>query len=1240
MLKKGIITAAVFLLIAGYAPGNARADISPHERAALTDIYISTGGEDWIVSTGWNGSPGTECGWHGVTCDSRGEHVTKLELAGNSLKGNIPESVRNLTSLYAANLSYNSLFGNIPASVGELGMLRALDLGANDLTGAIPGEIGNILSLEYLFLHGNRLSGDIPPELGNLSDLRLLKLGVNELTGAIPAELGKLSDLRYLTLYKNRLEGVIPPELGNLASLLELNLLGNSLTGPVPGELENLANLTPGRSDFRWNALYSGDNSPDTFLSSVQRDGDWKSTQTVAPAGLAAGRPSPESVPLSWAAVRAADEYEVMYSAISGGPYMLSGITVGTDLTVAGPAPGTTWHFCVRSLTRPHDKNSATVRSAYSAEISVTTPELLTLDGPDRRTVYDTLILITGTVGDPQYSAVTAVSDRYPDIPFAAVTEDPGAFSCEVPLLTGANLLTFIARDTAGSEIRRNIMVISMLPLVPKVTITSPSDGTTLYKKSLTVTGFVRSALEPGQITLTLDGQTAVPAGEEGEYAFVFENVGLAKGENILRVVAETAYGSASDKITVTCTDPGDGDEVPAIEIHSPLPGAFLAEQTVVVKGTAGSGPGIRSVTVGGYDAHVSGSGPEVSFRQVLMFPGGGDELQIAVTATDNAGKSASLSFAVRHDSTPPIITLASPGLRPAPEISSVKETPYPLAGTVTEKNLAGISINGKSFRAVPVGADGWYFEGSVGLVRGQEYPVITEAWDYAGNRTDYALTLRLDSALGIEVIAPKEGAKLVADKETSDVDITARIPGIAENDTFRVSIDGAEAKMLALSGTTANGTATVTATDGEHTLTAEAVSAGGDILARTVTHFTIINKMSIPLSLDHQDPENIAQNVEPTAAVVFCFNKPADPGQLDVQVSETAHGLVYSTPEPGADLARMGDIRLTEVHREREPVPGVLSVLPGSNMVAFYPKRLYAYGATVYVTLRHGSEELSRSVFHIRPLPTLAEGFVLDQFRNPLEGIEVRLPGLGRETVTDKEGGYGFGFGESADEAIPPGNHLAVMNPGLKNRAYGTVTIRINAQEGRLNDAGITLLPVLNPGEPFSRIVSGHKDQVLAGGDLTLDLSDAGLIFPDGRGVGDVHAQFAERYQIPYGILRSAMPYWLFAIQPGGIGVSGNVKIIFSMPALRGSHDYFSPAGERVILVGLDPYLLQIVPVGTGLADPRNRRVVSEGRVALKRLDYLGYAAVGPDIQPILERFASGEISLARMIGELESQY
>ena len=46
-----------------------------------------------------------------------------------------------------------------------------------------------------------------------------------------------------------------------------------------------------GGSDLRWNGLYSAEPAVVSFLNAAQSGGDWQSTQTVPPTGVAAGAP-------------------------------------------------------------------------------------------------------------------------------------------------------------------------------------------------------------------------------------------------------------------------------------------------------------------------------------------------------------------------------------------------------------------------------------------------------------------------------------------------------------------------------------------------------------------------------------------------------------------------------------------------------------------------------------------------------------------------------------------------------------------------------------------------------------------------------------------------------------------------------------------------------------------------------------------------------------------------------------
>ncbi len=226
------------------------------DREALSVLYHSTDGPNWIDSTNWlSDRPLDE--WYGVTTDGEGR-VTELALympdwvrpvdsgesRGHGLRGPIPAELGQLNKLQRLDLRNNNLSGPIPAQLGELSELRVLLLDLNWLSGEIPPQLGDLHHLMQLSLSGTNLSEAIPPELGYLSNLVSLRLDRNKLSEDIPVQLSNLSKLKQLRLERNRLSGSIPTELGTLANLQRLSLSDNALSGTIPAQLSDLTELT------------------------------------------------------------------------------------------------------------------------------------------------------------------------------------------------------------------------------------------------------------------------------------------------------------------------------------------------------------------------------------------------------------------------------------------------------------------------------------------------------------------------------------------------------------------------------------------------------------------------------------------------------------------------------------------------------------------------------------------------------------------------------------------------------------------------------------------------------------------------------------------------------------------------------------------------------------------------------------------------------------------------------------
>ncbi|MFX0205849.1 MAG: leucine-rich repeat domain-containing protein [Candidatus Hodarchaeota archaeon] len=302
-----------------------------------------------------------------------------LYLSDNQLTGSIPPTLGLLIYLERLSLAENQLTESIPPELGNLLNLQHLNLNYNQLTGSIPLELGDLSNLQDLELSDNQLTGNIPPALGNLTNLQDLGLSDNQLTGNIPTALSNLTGLQTLSLGGNQLTDSIPAEIGNLTNLRHLGLWGNKLSGIIPSEIVNLTSLFDNGSDFRWNALYTDDDSIRDFLNLKQYGGNWENTQTVAPTDLSATPLSGESIKVSWSPIQYTSNeggYRIFKNIASGGPWTEAGMTESKsafEFDITGLNLGTSYYFVIQTQTDPHSNNRNTILSEYSEEVSATT---------------------------------------------------------------------------------------------------------------------------------------------------------------------------------------------------------------------------------------------------------------------------------------------------------------------------------------------------------------------------------------------------------------------------------------------------------------------------------------------------------------------------------------------------------------------------------------------------------------------------------------------------------------------------------------------------------------------------------------------------------------------------------------------------------------------------------------------------------------------------------------------------
>jgi hypothetical protein len=254
LLRRRLFLAA----LAGIAAAPAHAAVPDTERAALIDLYGSTNGVHWIRQDNWNGPPGTECTWFGITCDASGSNVIGIDLShGNgqgsvNMTGALPTTLRNLTALETFNVSHNNIGGPLPPVAGWTSLV-SYDVSQNAFTGPIP-PLTALPNLQVLIVSVNNLTGPIPhfdevpslttfeaatlgltgpiPSLADVPLLVEIDVSSNFLTGQIPA-LGGLAHLEHFDARANSISGGLPA-LAGLDHLVFFDAAGNRLSGPIP----------------------------------------------------------------------------------------------------------------------------------------------------------------------------------------------------------------------------------------------------------------------------------------------------------------------------------------------------------------------------------------------------------------------------------------------------------------------------------------------------------------------------------------------------------------------------------------------------------------------------------------------------------------------------------------------------------------------------------------------------------------------------------------------------------------------------------------------------------------------------------------------------------------------------------------------------------------------------------------------------------------------------------------------
>ena len=372
--------------------------------------------------------------------------------------------------------------------------------------------------------------------------------------------------------------------------------------------------------------------------------------------------------------------------------------TTSSTVTVTGACSDATG---IRSVT-VNGQAASVSNNTYSRSISLnanvwTTLTVVATDGVGRTTTqtrkvfYDSAapsLALSAPIAESYTSATTTtvsgtVSDasgiRSVTVAGTAVSITNGAFSRSVSLSANAwNTLTVVATDNAGrtSTVSRRVYCDTT---APSLSISAPANNIYTTSSSITVKGTASDAT--GIRSVTVNGSAA-----SGTTSWSRAVSLSANAWTTITVVATDGVGRTSSATRKIFYD----SAAPSLAITSPAANSTVTSSSITVSGTCSDASGIRSVTVNGSAASVSGG----TYSKAVSLSLGSNT--ITVIATDNAGRTSTVSRTVTRISALKVVNSSSAsGLGYTPNFAAVLKkglwaNEYEIYGAFITTNTSG----------------------------------------------------------------------------------------------------------------------------------------------------------------------------------------------------------------------------------------------------------------------------------------------------------------------------------------------------------------------------------------------------------------------------------------------------------------------------------------------------------------------------------------------------------------------